>query len=84
MSLHGPCLEGDLPRLIELLNEQNADINEIDDDLRTPLHCAAFNGSLQCASYLLHQEGIKIDMKDKNGMSPLQLAGNTSILNFNQ
>lgn len=79
MSFHDPCLEGDLSRLIELLSQQNADINETDDEFRTPLHYAAFSGSYQCVSYLLKQEDIEIDKKDKYGMSPLQLAGNKYI-----
>lgn len=74
MSIHEACLEGDINLLKDLINS-GVKVNEHDSDYRSPLHCAAFVGSVECVKFLLSQAQINIDMKDKNGMTPLHLAG---------
>ncbi|MDP0588885.1 MAG: ankyrin repeat domain-containing protein [Candidatus Endonucleobacter bathymodioli] len=57
----------------------NANVTSKIDNI-TPLHWAAMVGKIECIRTLLAVEGIEINIKDKDGLTPLQVAekeGNT-------
>ena len=60
---------------LQILREDNKlDINAIDGDGLTALHHAVLNGYTHIVRALLARHGINIDIKDKNGKTPLQVA----------
>lgn len=84
MSIHEACLGGDVSKVKDLLSG-GVDVNHLDSDSWSPLHCAcaASVGSLECVEILLQQPGIQRDIKDSNGRTPLFLAGLlTKIFHF--
>ena len=63
----------DSKAVIQRLLEHGADPNICDNYHTTPLHQASSHGLLEAARLLLRY-GAKVDMKDKEGKTPLQLA----------
>ncbi|MCJ1474155.1 hypothetical protein MMC13_002813 [Lambiella insularis] len=61
---------------VKILLRYGTQINPLDEGCRTPLHHAvqADNESSLPIMYLLLEAGALIDIKDKEGMTPLQLA----------
>ena len=59
--------------MVQRLLENGADPNICNNDRTTPLHEASSRGSLEAARLLLSY-GAKVDVKDKKGNTPLQLA----------
>ena len=60
--------------LVQLLLDNGADVNQVDADGRTPLHCAI---SRRCNADLVRQlldRGASFDVKDAYGRAPLQSA----------
>lgn len=47
------------------------DVNARDTELHTPLHWAAYNGSLDACTYLLNRSRCDINAIDANGCTPL-------------
>lgn len=74
MSIHEACLDNNLLLLKQLTSNKKNDINELDEDKRTPLFCACFSGSFNCLDYLLGLEGIDAEKKSK-GIPPFHIAG---------
>jgi ankyrin repeat protein len=60
---------------LELLlrRTSNIAVDDINDDGRTPLHCAAFNSSAATVTVLLERGGDKY-AKDSDERTPLHLA----------
>lgn len=52
---------------------KNADVNCQDAEKRTPLHCAAFVGSVEIAEALI-LSGAKVKAKDSKWLTPLHVA----------
>ena len=64
--------EGDLKKVKRLVKGGH-DVNQRDEEERTPLMWAAMKGRTDCVEFLL-QNGAQLDLKDKDGMTALHLA----------
>lgn len=56
--------------LCKLYTDRRWDINQRDENGRSPLHYAATSGSSECVFYLL-QAGAAINIQDRKGLTPL-------------
>jgi ankyrin repeat protein len=65
--------EADLRRAAELLIDKGVDVNLANDDGLTGVHIAAQAG-LDSVVALLAQHGAKLDVKDKRGRTPVDMA----------
>jgi uncharacterized protein len=65
--------EGDLRQAAELLIDTGVDVNLANDDGLTGVHIAAQAG-LDSVVALLAQHGAKLDVKDKRGRTPVDMA----------
>lgn len=72
-ALHVAARKGDL-RSIRILLMNNADVNAVDYDNRSPLYFAVYDGHYDCAMRLLQEEGINITVTRKGGWTPLHEA----------
>jgi ankyrin repeat protein len=71
--IHQACLKGDPVLLAKLL--EKGDPNDIDIEMRSPLHCAVSGGSVECASLLLSHKNVELESRDICGYTPLHFAG---------
>jgi ankyrin repeat protein len=58
---------------IKICFEQGVDVNAVNDKGETALHGAATSGRNEVVSYLV-EKGAKLDIKDKQGRTPLDVA----------
>jgi len=65
--------EADLRQAVELLVERNVDVNASTDDGLTAIHLAAQAG-LDSVVTVLAQHGARLDVKDKKGRTPVDMA----------
>jgi len=65
--------EADLRQAVDLLLERDVDVNHANDDGLTALHLAAQAG-LDSVVALLAQHGAQLDVKDKKGRTPVDMA----------
>jgi ankyrin repeat protein len=70
--------KGKLVDMVRRLLEHGADPNICTDDHRTPLHEASSHGLLEAARLLLSY-GAKVDDKDGEGKTPLQVAASDEL-----
>ena len=56
-----------------LVEEQGADVNFVADTGETAMHAAAYRGANNVVQYLF-DKGAKLDVQDKSGRTPLQVA----------
>ncbi len=61
-SLH---LAADLPDILSLLVGATADVNGVDNDTRTPLHCAVDKGNERSVAVLMASPGIALGIREK-------------------
>ena len=69
---------------VKMLMELNADVNEVDNDLRTPMHYLAVIGNTKIVEYILKNTNVSCK-KDLYGQTPVCLAkwrGNIKIMNM--
>jgi len=59
--------------IAELLIQAGANVEELDENLNTPLHWAAVEGCVEVMELLLENK-VKVNPKDKRGFTPLNLA----------
>jgi hypothetical protein len=66
--------------IVKWLLQHNADVNlgQTSGTRSTPLHTAAFNGNIDICKILLEQESIKVNIKNRNGETPLDNAKQSS------
>ena len=65
--------EADLRQAVELLVERNVDVNASTDDGITAVHLAA-QGGLDSIITVLAKAGARLDVKDKRGRTPVDMA----------
>ena len=65
--------EADLRQAVELLVERNVDVNASTDDGITAIHLAA-QGGLDSVVRVLAKAGARLDVKDKRGRTPVDMA----------
>ena len=65
--------EADLRQAVELLVERNVDVNASTDDGITAIHLAA-QGGLDSIVRVLAKAGAQLDVKDKRGRTPVDMA----------
>ena len=65
--------EADLRQAVELLVERNVDVNASTDDGITAIHLAA-QGGLDSIVRVLAMAGARLDVKDKRGRTPVDMA----------
>jgi ankyrin repeat protein len=65
--------EADLRQAVELLVERNVDVNASTDDGITAIHLAA-QGGLDSIVRVLAKAGARLDVKDKRGRTPVDMA----------
>ncbi|OQS05671.1 ankyrin-1-like [Thraustotheca clavata] len=68
-----------------LSKHKNVDINAVDDDGRSALGVAAFQGNAEVAAFLLDLKNVEIDQQDRFGATPLMLAaseGNKDVVDL--
>ena len=67
--------EGNLDAVRDLVENKNASINaKTSDTHNTALHAAAFNGHLGVVRYLVNQQDIIINMRNKKRKTAMKLA----------
>ncbi|KAL8604074.1 hypothetical protein ACOMHN_024899 [Nucella lapillus] len=72
-ALHWASFKGH-PELIRLLIYSGFNARQRDNYWQTPLHLACINGNITAVKDLCEQDGVEIDLADKNGKTPLMLA----------
>jgi hypothetical protein len=60
--------------VVKALIEARANVTLANEEGRTPLHWAARNGHLECATMLVTASTVPLTMKDKGGRTPLGVA----------
>ena len=78
-ALHWAAGHNKLHLVKYLVEDHKADVNIKNKFLATPLHFAVTSGSTQVVEYLIQKRAI-IDVKDKNGDTPLQIACRYQLL----
>ncbi len=73
--LHRACERGRLGVVLELLKDEKTKINKPDDDEKTPLIVACFDGNYDVAATLIHA-GADLDSMDINDNTPLSISLN--------
>ena len=73
-ALHWMCFRGNLG-MVKLLVEMYGNTEAKDENQRTPLHLACMQGHLEIAQYLYYEQKCNIRCKDKDGWTPIELAG---------
>ena len=78
----GPCAGGAVysPALTDLVLSKGADVMARNSGGFTPLHAAAFSGSVPVAKLLLEKGAALEDAANKAGVSPLMIAGEENHL----
>lgn len=69
------AINDEKPAQVRILLSHGADVNAQDELLMTPLHYAAATDNLEITEILLAAQGININLKDEDGLLPLDLAG---------
>lgn len=72
VSIYQAALEGNLSRVLEMLQE-GFDVNKTDQDGRTALMYAAFNGYTEIVKILLEKKAM-VDIRDQGGKTALMFA----------
>ena len=77
--LHNAALEGDLPSLLKLIEEDKFILDRFIIDKsahfnQTPLHVASAKGHLEIVKALLGVNPIKCFVRDHDGMNPIHVA----------
>ncbi|MBQ7111456.1 MAG: ankyrin repeat domain-containing protein [Thermoguttaceae bacterium] len=79
----GALAKGDY-RMARLLVEYGADVRSLGWRSQSPLHVAARRGALRAVVWLVEEERLELDVKDKLGKTPLDLAATTEVRQYLQ
>lgn len=71
---HEAALQGNAAELSKLI-QAGSDVNDLDIEMRTPLHCAVEGNSADCIRVLVAQKSIDLEVRDLVGATPLFIAG---------
>lgn len=80
--LHYAILNENL-EAVKVLLELNANVNEVDNDMRTPIHYLAVVGNEEITDYIVKNRDVEAN-KDLYGQTPICLAkwrGNVEVMN---
>lgn len=69
-SLHDAAKKGNIKNLEELASVNNIDLDQVDRNGLTPLHCAAALGHFEAVKFLV-RKGARVDSKSATGITPL-------------
>ncbi|KAJ8298448.1 hypothetical protein KUTeg_024979 [Tegillarca granosa] len=72
-ALHWAAFKG-FSELMRLLIYSGFNPRQRDNYGQTPLHLACINGNLTAVMELCEQDGVEVDLPDKNGKTPIMLA----------
>jgi len=73
------AISGDTEKIKELVEEKKVDIDAQDQEGRTPLYFAVWNGHEEVARLLL-KAGANTELKDNSGMTSLHIAAYLGIV----
>ena len=71
--LHHAAYNGEYETLKKLLSSDRCNVDMVDEEGRTALHCAAAGGHIDCIKLLLNA-GACVMKEDKNGLIPMKYA----------
>lgn len=74
--LHIACYNNNIELVKSLLDKNKIDINEVDDDNRTPLFIACLLNNIDIVKLLLNQNKIDINKSPRFNITPLYIASN--------
>jgi ankyrin repeat protein len=74
LDIHEAALAGDVAGVAAFI-ESGVDVNDLDIEMRTPLHCAVEAGSAECIKALVACKSIDLEVRDLVGATPLFVAG---------
>ena len=77
--LHVACIRGNFS-VIKALLQKGADVDAQDSDGNTPCHFCSEYGHSDCLELLLHMKHPQLVTKNKDNVSPLDVAVNKEIL----
>ncbi len=66
-SLHKAAFEGNLKQVENLVTNQKANINAVDRNGWTPLHCSTSQNHVSITSFLMHQPNIDVTIPSRDG-----------------
>ncbi|MDP6111996.1 MAG: ankyrin repeat domain-containing protein, partial [Planctomycetota bacterium] len=67
-------VQGGYTEIVQLFIERKTDFNIVDRDGKSPLHWAVESNRLEAVKLLLAVKKLKVDLRDKQGRTPLVLA----------
>lgn len=73
-ALHAAALQGG-PETVKLLLAAGAEVNAVDDEGETPLHCNVKGDAELVTVQMLVEAGAKLNVPDKEGLTPVRFAG---------
>lgn len=68
--MHIAAFQGDIARLVNLIEGGFWVLNQSPSDGASPLHRAAESGQIECAMILI-EKGVPVNIRDRNNHTPL-------------
>ena len=81
-SIHDTVQKGDLKQVAELIEKTPDSVNELNDELATPLHLASVLGNKEIVKYLLNHDA-NVNIKNNNEQTPLHAVISSENPNIN-
>ena len=75
--LHAASEHGQL-KVVQLLHQHGADLNNTNDNLETPVHCASKHGRTELVRWFV-DNGVNLNCRDRHNKTPLQVANQNAF-----